>query len=100
MPAAPFGIQFIETVVSTGLAFPQGSHEGKERKGWVTNDSQRQTSLQEEISHRVDNLSDHPAGEACPDHNGGGAGHWPGLLSYPNLLTLCLNLSLMLGSLR
>lgn len=74
--------------------------KGRQRKGWVTNDSQRKTSLQEEISHHVDNLSDHPAGEACPDRHDGGARHWPGLLSYPNLLTLCLNPSLMLGSLR
>lgn len=32
MSAAPFGFQFIEIVVSKGLAFPQGSHEGKEKE--------------------------------------------------------------------
>lgn len=74
--------------------------KGRKRKGWVTCDSHRKTSLQEEISRSFDNLSDHPAGETSPDHNDGGAGHWPGLLSYATLLTLCLNISLMLGSLR
>ena len=36
MYAAPFGFQFIETVVYKELASPQGSHEGKEKERLVT----------------------------------------------------------------